>query len=202
MVKSTSLEVNAAELADRWWVPTLRGAAAIAFGIVAALAPRLGLIALLALYGSYALLDGAFNLVLAFRTRREGRAWGWFVFAGVAGIGAAIVTFFWPGLTAMALLMVIAAWAILTGGFAVAAAVRLRKQIRGEWSLAASGVLSVIFGVLLISFPAAGALAVVFWIAAYAVVLGCLLLALGLKLRSFKHESEGRSAGPQVTAPV
>ena len=93
------------------------------------------------------------------------------------------MTFFWPGITTIALLMVIAAWAIVTGVFAIAAAIRLRKQIQGEWLLGLSGALSVLFGLALIAFPLAGALTIAWLLGAYALALGVVLIVLGIRLR-------------------
>jgi uncharacterized membrane protein HdeD (DUF308 family) len=125
-------------------------------------------------------------LAVAAAVRRRGAAdRGWvMVLQGVLGIAAGVVTWFWPGLTALALLFVIAAWSLATGVLEVAAAIRLRKAITGEWMLALSGVLSIALGVLLILSPVTGALAVVLWIGAYALVSGVLLVALSLRLRA------------------
>src|SRR5262249_2241958 len=107
---------------------------------------------------------------------------------GIVGVAAGLVTFLMPRLTAVALLYIIAAWAIVTGVLEVVAAVRLRRQITGEWWLAISGVLSVGLGVLIVVAPAAGALAIVLWIGAYAIVFGALLLALAFRLRRAQSE--------------
>jgi uncharacterized membrane protein HdeD (DUF308 family) len=176
---------NAAALADRWWAPVLRGAVAILFGIAIIARPELGLLALVILWGAYAITDGILALVLAARGGRAGGRWGWLIFAGVASIHAGIGAFVWPGMTALILLALIALRAIVIGAAELAAAVRLRKQVRGEWMLGASGVFSILFGVLLLTRPDAGALAVVWMIAAYAFVVGVLLVGLGLRLRSW-----------------
>lgn len=173
-------------LARNWWMLALRGAAAIVFGILTLLMPGVSLAALILLFGSYALVDGIFNVVAAVRRRSGDQPWWALLLEGLVSIGAGIVTFALPGLTALVLLYVIAAWAIVTGVLEVVAAVRLRKQITGEWWLAASGVLSVVFGVLLMIWPGPGALALVIWIGAYAVVFGGLLLGLAFRVRSLR----------------
>jgi uncharacterized membrane protein HdeD (DUF308 family) len=175
------------QLADRWWTQVIRGAAAILFGILTFAAPVISLVALVAMWGAYALIDGVFNLVTAFRGARAGQRWGWLLFEGVISIAAGVVTFAWPGITALALLVVISAWAVLTGVAEIATAVRLRKQIEGEWLLGLSGVLSIGFGVLLFLFPGPGALALLWMIGAYAIVFGALLTGLGLRLRSWRR---------------
>jgi uncharacterized membrane protein HdeD (DUF308 family) len=182
-------------LADRWWTLVLRGVAAVIFGILTFLAPGASLFALVLLFGAYAIANGVINLVLAARTPAGETRWGSLVFESIASIVAGALTLFWPGITALVLLFVIAGWAIATGIAQVVAAVRLRKQIRGEWLLALAGVLSIAFGVLLLLFPGAGALAVIIWIGAYAIVIGALLIALGVRLRSWGRSST-REAPP------
>jgi uncharacterized membrane protein HdeD (DUF308 family) len=175
-------------LARRWWVLALRGAAAIAFGILTFIAPRESLLVLVLLFGVYALVNGAFDLVLAARGVGESR-WSSMAFEGAASIVAGALTILWPRITALVLLFLIAIWAVVTGVAQIVAAIRLRKRVRGEWLLALAGVISVAFGVLLAVAPAAGALAVAFWIGAYAVVFGAILVALGLRLRAWDRST-------------
>jgi uncharacterized membrane protein HdeD (DUF308 family) len=171
-------------LEDNWGWIVLRGVAGVLFAVVAVAWPGITLAALVVAYGAYALTDGIFALVAAWQVRDAGRPFGWLIVVGLLGIGAGAVTFLWPGITAMALLMLIAAWAVMMGIFQIAAAIRLRKVIEGEWMLLLSGVLSVAFGVLMAVYPGAGALATLSLIAAYALVFGVLLIALGFRLRS------------------
>jgi uncharacterized membrane protein HdeD (DUF308 family) len=181
-------------MADKWRTFVVRGAAGILFGLLTFFWPKISLAVLVLLFGAYALVDGAFNLVEAFSNKRgERRSWG-LVFQGLAGLGAGIITLMVPGLAALALLYVIAAWAIVTGAFEIVGAVRLRKHIRGEWLLALSGVLAIVFGIFVASFPGTGALALVLWIGAYAFVFGCLLVALGLKLRRWARTEDAATA--------
>lgn len=170
-------------LARNWWLLLLRGIAGIVFGALALVWPGITLFVLVLFYGAYALVDGVSSIALAI-SRRGGRApTGWLVLVGVLGIAAGIFTFFWPGITALALLVVIAAWSIAHGILEIVGAIRLRKEIEGEWLLILSGNLSVAFGAMLLAFPGAGALALVWLIAAYAIVFGALLIMLSLRLR-------------------
>lgn len=181
-------------LAERWWSFALRGVAAILFGVLCFVSPGLSLAALIILYGSYALIDGVFRLVGAFRVRGIEQQWWVLALSGLFGILAGVVTFMWPALTAIALVYIIAAWSIVTGVFEIAAAIRLRKVIEGEWMLILGGVLSIAFGLLLAVYPATGALALLFWIGAYAVVVGVLWIALAFKLKGFAHPSGPRAS--------
>jgi len=175
-------------LARNWWAIALRGLFAVLFGIAAFVWPGLTLAALVILWGAYALVDGIFNLVAALRAAQKKMTWWPLVLEGILGIAAGVVAFLWPGITALALLYLIAAWAILTGIVEIIAAVRLRHAISGEWMLGLAGLLSIVFGVILIAAPGAGALAVIWMIGAYAVVFGIVLIALGFRLRGLQHD--------------
>jgi len=177
---------NLSALADRWWVVVARGAAAIAFGIIAILAPGISLLALVILWGSYALIDGGLSLVAAPLKAREGRRWGWLLFEGLASIAAGLLTFAWPGITALVVLTFIAIRAVLGGIAEIALAVRLRDQITDEWRLASAGILSVVFGVLLFAFPRVGAMGLMWMVGSYALLFGLLLVGLGLRLNSWR----------------
>ena len=172
-------------LTRNWGWIALRGAVAILFGLLTLFKPGITLATLIMLFGAYALIDGIFMVVSAIANRHGEPRWGTLLVGGLLGIAAGIATYTWPGLTAMVLLAVIAAWAIMMGIFEVAAAIRLRKQLDGEWALILAGLLSVAFGVFLVVRPAAGALAVVLWIGVYALISGIVLLSLGLRLRSW-----------------
>lgn len=177
-------------IANRWWAVLIRGLAAILFGVLAFAAPGTTLLAIAVIFGIYALVDGALDLTFAWRRAHEGRRWGWLVFEGLIGIAVGLVALAWTELTAMALLMLIAVWAIVTGVAEIAAAFRLRRHIQGEWMLATVGVLSILFGVMLLLFPNAGVLVLLSMIGAYALVFGVLLVALALRLRAWRGTSE------------
>src|ERR671939_1651041 len=179
-------------LARNGWALALRGLAAILFGISALVVPHIALVVLIALFGAYALVDGIFAIVSAVRAAQRHMRWWPLLVEGLAGIVIGVLTFVWPGITALVLLYFIASWAIVTGVFEILAAVRLRREITGEWLLALTGVLSVVFGLLLIIFPGAGALTVVWLIGIYALVFGFLLLGLAWRLRSLRQHGDAR----------
>ena len=172
-------------LIRNWWVVALRGVAGILFGLITVMAPDISLTALVLVFGAFAFVDGVLALVSAVRRRGVSDRWWVLLLQGLAGVAAGVVTFVWPDLTTLALLYLIAAWALVIGTLEIAAAIRLRKVITGEWLLAVGGIAAIGFGVLLILLPEAGALAVVLWIGAYAFVSGALLIALGLRLRAW-----------------
>jgi uncharacterized membrane protein HdeD (DUF308 family) len=153
------------------------------FGLLAFAWPAVTLAILVLLWGAYALADGVLALIAAFRVRDRGKPFWALLIVGMLGMVAGLLTFFWPGMTALVLLAFIAAWALVMGVFQIVAAIRLRKVIEGEWLLALSGLLSVFFGALMLLNPGVGALAVIWIIASYAVVFGVLLIALGLRLK-------------------
>jgi uncharacterized membrane protein HdeD (DUF308 family) len=174
-------------LANSWWSLVIRGVVAIVLGLVTFAWPGITLSALVLLFGAYALIDGVVNIVGAWRAAEAHERWIALLIEGFAGIAAAVVTILWPAITALALVYVIGAWALVTGIFEIVAAVRLRKYIKHEWLLALSGIASVLFGFLLFIFPLAGALAIALWVGVYAVVFGSLLIGLGFRLRSLSR---------------
>jgi uncharacterized membrane protein HdeD (DUF308 family) len=182
-------------LARNWWVLALRGLCAITFGLLAFIWPGITLGALVLLYGAFALVDGILSIMAAiFKGQGSGTPWWALVLTGLLGIAAGVVTFAWPGITALILLYLIAAWAIVSGIFEIIAAIKLRKEIENEWWLALTGILSVIFGFMLMARPGAGAIAVVWLIGSYAIILGIFLLALAFKLKGFRERLSGRFA--------
>ncbi len=185
------------DLANNWWVILLRGLVGIIFAVLAFTWPGVTLLSLVYVWGAYAIVDGAFAFYLTYLAAQQERRWWPLQLEGLAGVGAGIVAFASPDLTTLALLYLIAAWAIVTGIFEIVAAIDLRKQIPNEWLLGLSGVLSIVFGVLLFLFPGVGALAVVFWIGAYAVLFGITLIALGVRLRKWIRTIERHGHGFQ-----
>lgn len=167
-----------------WWVFALRGVAAILFGIGALVWPGLTLTVLVLLFGAYAFVDGVALLIALARGEAGARRHAWAVgIMGVLGIVASIVTFVWPGITALSLLYLVAFWAITMGAFQVVAAIALRREIEGEFWMGLGGVMSVIFGILLIASPGTGMLALVWMVGFYAILFGVSSLGLAYRLR-------------------
>ena len=185
------------EMTRYWWALAARGAFAVLFGVLAFLWPGVTLASLVLLFGAYALVDGAVALVHAV-AGGGGVRWP-LALEGLVGVLAGIGTLAWPEITALALVYLIAAWAVVTGVFELVQAVRLRLVIENEWTLGLSGLASVVFGVLLAVWPAAGALAVVWLIGSYAVLFGVLLLALAFRLRAFGQRTD-RPVGSPLAA--
>lgn len=170
-------------LSQNWWTLVLRGVAAVLFGIGAFIWPDITFTVLVFLFGAYVLWDGIFALIGAFRTPGERR---WILaLEGVVGVLAGLVTFLWPGAATLALLTIIAAWAIVTGILEIISAIRLRAEIEGEWFLMLSGLLSVLFGITLAIWPVAGLMAITWMIGSYAIIFGILLIILGFRLRNW-----------------
>jgi len=167
-----------------WWMLLLRGLFAIAFGVLTWVLPGVSLAALVLLFGAYVMADGILGVWSAVAGRKEHEHWWVMLLGGLLGIAVGLLTFLAPGVTALVLLFYIAIWAIATGVLQIVVAVRLRKEMSGELLLILAGLASVLFGVLLVVRPEAGALAVLWLIATYAVFFGVLLVMLALKVRS------------------
>jgi len=167
-----------------WWLLVLRGVCAVLFGILTFVWPGVTLVTLVLLFGAYALINGIFTLGLAIRAPKGTPGMGTVVLLALLGIAAGILTFAYPGITALSLLWIIAFWAIFTGVFEIMAAVRLRKELSNEWFLILSGVLSVLFGVLILAMPGAGALSIVWVIGSYAILFGIMMLTLAFRIKS------------------
>ncbi len=174
-----------------WWTLLLRGIVAVLFGIAAFARPGMALVTLVLLFGAYALVDGVFAIISSIKGRERIEHWWVLLLEGIAGVIVGAITFATPGISAVVLLVYIAIRAIIAGIFQIIAAIRLRKEISGEWLLALAGVASIIFGLLLVARPAAGALAVIWIIGTYAIVIGVLLMALAFKARGFARTLAG-----------
>ena len=178
------------ELARWWWIFMLRGVLAIAFGLLAFFAPALGIAVLVGLFAVWALIDGAANLVAGIQRRDSDRSWWLEILEGIVGIAAGVIALLFPVLAAEVLVLIVGAWAIVTGVFEIVAAIRLREQIAGELWLGLAGLCSILFGVVLFLFPGVGALGLVWLIGGFAIAFGAFLVALGLRLRRINELAE------------
>jgi uncharacterized membrane protein HdeD (DUF308 family) len=174
------------EAAVLWWAILIRGVAAVIFGVLAVVWPAITLLALVILFGAYAIVDGVFSLISAVRGV-PGESRVWLALTGVLGIVIGVVAFAWPGITELVLLMLIAAWAIVTGVFQIISAVRLRRVIEAEWLFILRGVVAVLFGLVIVARPAAGALAVVWLIGIMALAYGVVLVLVAFQARKMGH---------------
>jgi len=177
-----------AQLARNWWTLVLRGVVAILFGVVAFLRPGITVEVLVLLFAFWALFDGVLALISSVGAAEAHEPWWPLVFIGLLGIAAGLVTLRWPGITALALFLVIAYWSIFRGILDIVAAVRLRDLIPGEWWLVLGGIVSIAFGVLLVMNPGPGLLAVIWLIGIYAVIVGVAFLMLGVRLKGLAGE--------------
>jgi uncharacterized membrane protein HdeD (DUF308 family) len=171
-------------LKRHWWVPVLRGVAAIIFGIIAFAYPGLTLAVLVILFGAWVLVDGIFRIIGAIGHRSSDPDWAWQLVIGILGIIIGFLTFHAPAITALALVIYIAAWALMIGVTEIVVAIKLRREIKGEWFLILMGVVSIIFAIMLLWNPLPGALALVWLIGSYAIVFGVLGIIFGFRLRS------------------
>jgi uncharacterized membrane protein HdeD (DUF308 family) len=181
-------------LARKWWLYVVRGVFAILFGVLALIWPEQTKVALVLVFGVYALGDGIFSLISGIAMYRYFKRWWAVLLEGIAGILVGVLTFLYPNATGLALLYFIAAWAVVTGIFEIVAAIQLRRLIVGEWAMILSGLLSIALGVLLFVFPGAGATSLVWMIGIYAILFGTTLIILAIRLRGLWHELESASA--------
>jgi uncharacterized membrane protein HdeD (DUF308 family) len=171
-------------LSRNWWALALRGIAAIVFGVLAFALPGITLVTLILLLAAYMFVDGVFAIIAAVRAAGHESRWWLLLIEGVLGVLAGIAAFVVPGLTAFVLLYFVAAWAVITGALRIVEAVRLRREIEGEWAMILGGALSVIFGLLLAALPGVGILSLLWLVGAYAVALGIVLLVLAFRVRN------------------
>jgi uncharacterized membrane protein HdeD (DUF308 family) len=188
-------ETMSAGLARNWWLVALRGALAIIFGLVAIFLPGPTLAVLVLIFAAYMVVDGILAIVASVRAARRHERWGWLIFEGIVDLGAAVIAFLFPLATIFAFVLLMGAWAIVSGGLLWAAAFRLQLA-HGRWLMAFAGIVSVIWGFLLILFPALGALALTWWMGAYALIFGVSLLVLAFRLRRRAHEQPPAGAVP------
>jgi len=166
-----------------WWSFVFRGIIAVLFGLAAILLPGITLDILVLLVGAFFFVDGLMSIVSSFGSMNNEERWWLSLLEGLAGVLIGVITFLWPGVTLVAVVLMIAAWALITGFFEIMAAIRLRRVISGEWFLAGSGMISILFGLVLLVNPGVGAVALVWILGIYAVFFGILLLFLGFKLK-------------------
>jgi len=176
-------------MARAWWTFILRGVIAILFGLVCLFFPPLAIIGLATLFGFWLIMDGVTGLTGAWSARGSG---GWWVslLEGIAGLVAGFLAIVWPVITAFVLVLLVGAWAILTGVFEIWTAIRLREHIKGELFLAIAGVISALFGLYVVIFPGAGILSVLWLIAVFALAFGVTLIALGWRLRGIYEQAK------------
>lgn len=184
----------AVALARWWWTFVIRGVLAIAFGVLAFLTPAWGIAILVGLFAAWALIDGAGSLVTGWSGRERDRNWWLEILEGVVSIAAGVIALLFPlDVVAEVLVLIVAAWATVTGAFQIVMAIRLRERIEGEVWLGLAGVASILFGVILLLFPGAGALSLVWLIGSFAIAFGFFLVMLGWRLRGI-HELAKRDA--------
>lgn len=176
-----------AMLAGNWWLVALRGVAAIVFGIVAFIVPGTTMLALVLVFAAYSLVDSIFGVISAIRGARKGERWGLLLVNGLLGIGIGVAAALLPGITVLAFVLMVGAWALLSGGMLFAAAFGL-KTSHGRWLLVLGALLSMLYGLLLFAAPMIGALVLTWWMGAHALVFGAILVVLAFQLR--KHRGE------------
>jgi uncharacterized membrane protein HdeD (DUF308 family) len=170
----------------RWWSIALRGVVAVLFGVLSLIAPAAAVVSLVLLFGAFALVDGV--LALSAARAADGRSRRAMIARGIASIVAGLVALVWPGISTLALLMVIGLWSIAAGALEILTAYRVRAAIQGEWLIALEGGLSVLFGIALLVSPLAGAIVLGIWVGAYAIVVGTMLLLAAFEARSFANQ--------------
>jgi uncharacterized membrane protein HdeD (DUF308 family) len=174
------------ELLERsWWMLAVRGAIAVLFGILALIWPGLTLLWLVILFAAYAFVGGGAAAYAAWKHRASDENWWLILLLGLVSLGAGVIAVFHPALTALVFVLLMGANALATGVLDIATAIRLRKVIEGEWLLVLAGIVSIAFGILVFLFPGAGALALVWLISFYAIVMGALLLTLAFRVRGW-----------------
>lgn len=180
-------------LADNWWAVALRGVTAILFGVAAFAMPIVTMLSLVFVFAAFSIVDGVFGIVMSVRGARNGERWVWLLLSGIFGIAAGVVAALWPGLTVLAFVILMAAWALISGTLMLISAFRLKIDHGRIW-LVIGGISSIVLGVLLVMSPFIGALVLTFWTGAHALVLGGTLLVLAYRLRSHRTGLPGNLA--------
>ncbi|MDQ7775853.1 HdeD family acid-resistance protein [Paracoccus aminovorans] len=173
-------------MSENWWVLLLRGIAAVVFGLIALAMPGLTLFVLLITFGVYAVFDGILAIVTGFRRKGQDEQWWAWALDGLLSVLIGLMALFWPAATAVVFVLWMAAWAIVAGIFRIIAAIRLRREIEGEWALGLSGLLLALWGILLVLLPAAGLLGLAWMIGTLAVLIGVVLIVLAFRLKRLK----------------
>jgi uncharacterized membrane protein HdeD (DUF308 family) len=184
-----------AMMAENWWVLALRGLLAIVFGISAFVVPIAAMLSLVLVFAAFSLADGVLGIVAAVRGARSGERWGWLVFSAIMSILAGAAALFWPGITVLLFVTLVAVWALFSGAGMLVAAFQLKTN-HGRWWLFLGGIASIIYGALLLIAPFIGALVLTWWVGAHALILGIMLIVLAFRLRSHRGERPGHTARP------
>jgi uncharacterized membrane protein HdeD (DUF308 family) len=179
-------------LADSWWAVGLRGILGILFGLICLLTPGIAIEVFVILFAAYMLVDGVFAIASGIKAARNGERWGLLILEGIVDIAAGLVAVLWPAITLIALIWIVAIWAIVSGALMLGAAFTLKLD-HGRWWLALGGIASLIFGILLVIEPLIGAVVLTLWIGAYALVFGIFLLILAFQLHAKKEEREHKA---------
>ena len=179
-------------LRENWWLIALRGILGIAFGIVALLFPIATILSLVLLFSAYMLVDGAFSIVAAIRAGRRGERWGWLLANGILSLVTGALAFLWPGITALAFVIIVAAWSVVWGSIQLVSAFRLRRRKTGKGWLIFGGVMSILFGILLTISPLIGAIVLTWWLGAFVFASSIVMLIVAF---------QSRSKGPKLEAP-
>lgn len=176
------------KITRHWWMFALRGLAAIILGVVAMIWPEQAMQAMVLLFGAYVLVDGTFAMIAGIASYRYFDRWWAMLLEGLTGVVIGLLTLLWPNITSLVLLYFIAAWALITGILEIVTAIQLRRVITGEWMLILGGLLSILFGVLIVVFPVAGAVSVIWVIATYAVFFGISEIIFAFRLQGLRRE--------------
>ncbi|NEW96691.1 HdeD family acid-resistance protein [Rhodopseudomonas sp. BR0G17] len=187
------IDTASARLATNWWLFLLRGAFGIIFGLLAFLLPGPTMLSLVLLFSAYMLVDGIAAIISAVRAMRRSGQWGLLMFEGLLNIAVGVAAFIWPGLTVIAFLLLVAAWAIVSGALLTIAGFRLKLD-HGRWWMVSGGLLSIVYGALLVAMPLIGAVVLTWWMGAYAMAFGAALVILSFKLRARQREQTGSLA--------